>query len=167
MMKLLTGPWQARGRTVLPAALLALLLAGCALELDNVQPASEIGAPPPPAGTVYAGWRVFQSKCARCHGADAAGATAPDLLPLVRGMSGRRFAGLVLKRYDGDFRAPSGAQDKSTLDTRIDDILQRSDTPMEMPAWQDQRSVNAHILDLYTYLAGRADGSVGRERPAP
>jgi hypothetical protein len=36
---------------------------------------------------------------------------------------------------------------------------------MEMPAWQDQPSVNAHILDLYTYLAGRADGSVGRERP--
>ena len=97
-------PGQQVGPAVFPG-LVALLLAGCALELDNVRPASEIGAPPPPAGTVYAGWRVFQSKCARCHGADAAGATAPDLLPLVRGMSGRRFAGLVLKRYDSDFRA--------------------------------------------------------------
>ncbi len=155
--------------TLLLAPLLVapLLLGGCSLELLNSQASNEIAPPPPPQGTIYAGWRVFQSKCARCHGADASGATAPDLRPIMRGMSGRRFANLVLKRYDLDGYGAQGARDQTTLETRIDDILQRRDVPVEMPAWQGEVSVNVHILDIYAYLAGRADGSVGSERPAP
>ncbi len=157
-----------RERSALVSLLLplSLLLAGCALELENTRPAHEISAPPPPAGTIYAGWRVFQQKCAQCHGAAATGsAAAPDLLPLMRGMSARRFSGLVLKRYDPDIRPQPGAQDQSTFATRIDEILQHRDTPLAMPAWQGEPGVTAHIMDLYTYLSARAEGSVDSERP--
>ena len=36
---------------------------------------------------------------------------------------------------------------------------------MEMPAWQGEPAVNAHILDLYSYLSARADGRLPTGRP--
>lgn len=162
-----TGQYHGRRDFVLPALLLCLplVLSGCAMEFSNPRPARELSAPAP-AGSVYAGWRVFQEKCASCHGADAGGGrAAPDLLPLVRDMNERRFTTLVLQRYDlGQVAAQPGA-DHSTADTRIDEIMQRKAPPVDMPAWQGEPSVHAHIADLYAFLAARADGSLGPGKP--
>ena len=64
--------------------LLTLLLVGCTMEFINAKPARELKPPPPLEGDLYAGWRVFQSKCASCHSSAATGGDrAPDLLPLA------------------------------------------------------------------------------------
>ncbi len=158
-------PWR-QSCSMLLALALPLMLSSCALEFSNAEPARELTRPPEPAASVYAGWRVFQDKCARCHGAAANGTDiGPDLLPLVRNMSARHFASLVLKRYDLDQLGDLGAQDKQTADTRIDDVLQRRAKPLEMPAWQGEPSVNAHIIDIYSYLSARADGKIDTGRP--
>mgnify|MGYP000249239897 CR=1 FL=1 len=46
------------------------------------------------------------------------------------------------------------------------EIMRRSEAPIEMPLWQSEPAVNAHILDLYTYLAARSEGKIGVERPS-
>jgi len=138
---------------------LSSLLTACTMEFMNAKPARELKPPPPLEGDLYAGWRVFQSKCASCHGTAATGGDrAPDLLPLVSEMSARQFAELVLKRYDLGNGLGKTSSTQSTVDTRIDDILRLKEPPMEMPAWQGEPAVNAHILDLYSYLTARADG---------
>ena len=145
---------------------LSALLVGCTMEFMNAKPARELKPLPPLKGDLYAGWRVFQSKCASCHGTAATGGNrAPDLLPLVREMSSRHFAELVLKRYDLGNGLGKTSSNQSTIDTRIDDILRLKEPPIEMPAWQGEPAVNAHILDLYSYLTARADGRLGIERP--
>ena len=73
-------------------------------------------------------------------------------------MSSRQFAELVLKRYDLGNGLGKSSSNQTTVDTRIEDILRLKEPPMEMPAWQGEPAVNAHILDLYSYLSARADG---------
>ncbi len=142
------------------------LLSGCALEFSNTRPAREIAPAAPATGDTYAGWRVFEDKCATCHGAAGTGdGRAPDLLAAVRDLSPRQFAALVLQRYELGLPPGAGAQDRSTLDTRIDEILGRSEPSIDMPAWQGEPAVNAHILDLYAYLSARAEGTLGPGRP--
>ncbi len=143
-----------------------LLLSGCRLELANTRPARELNTVLPSGGDLYAGWRVFQDKCANCHGmAGMGGERAPDLLPVMRDMNPRQFAALVLRRYDLDSGVARRSQDPSTLEKTIDEIMRRSEAPIEMPLWQSEPAVNAHILDLYTYLAARSEGKLGVERP--
>ncbi len=151
---------------LMSAVSLPLALSSCAMEFGNTEPARGLARPPEPAASLYAGWRVFQDKCARCHSANATGGEGgPDLLPLVQNMSARHFTGLVLKRYDLDQLGTQEALDKNTANTRIDDILQRRDKPMAMPAWQGEPSVNAHIIDIFSYLSARADGKLDAGRP--
>jgi len=156
-------------RTVWLLLLMAMQIgiAGCQTEFINAKAARELN-PPPPEGNLYAGWRVFQDKCASCHGVAATGGErAPDLLPVVSDMSARRFAALVLQRYDLGNGLAEGSKNQSTVDTRIDDILRRGEPPIEMPGWQGEPAVNAHILDLHAYLTARANGKLGTERPRP
>jgi mono/diheme cytochrome c family protein len=146
----------------------ALLVAACSVEFENLQAAKEAERLANPAGSVYAGWRVFQDKCARCHGAGATGtANAPDLLPSVRDMGSRQFLSLVLQRYDWNQQAPQARSDIGARDAAIDVIMQRKEVPLTMPAWQGEPSVDAHILDLYAWLSARAQGTLGAGRPAP
>ena len=153
----------------LPVVLMAalqLLIVGCSMEFINARPARELH-PPPVAVNLYAGWRVFQAKCSQCHGTSAKGSEqAPNLLPIVRTMSARHFAEMVLKRYDLGNGLVQGSEKKSTTDSYIDDILNRKEPPIAMPAWQGEPTVNAHILDLYAYLTARAEGKFSTERPA-
>lgn len=136
----------------------ALGLGGCALEVQNRQPAQTVAAMGAPAGSVYTGWRVFQDRCASCHGVAASGgANGPDLLPRLRALTERDFASLVLKRYE--WHVPA-------TDAVLQDILKRQETPMTMPAWQGEPRVTAHIVDLYAYLSARADGRQGPGKPA-
>lgn len=144
---------------------LPMLIAGCSMEFINARPARELH-PQPITGNLYAGWRVFEAKCSQCHGTSAMGSErAPDLIPIVRTMTARHFAEMVLKRYDLGNGSVQGSEKKSTTDAYIDDILVRKEPPIEMPAWQGEPTVNAHILDLYAYLTARAEGKFSTERP--
>jgi len=158
-----------RKLTVALMAALPLLIVGCSMEFINARPAREL-QPPPVTVNLYAGWRVFQAKCSQCHGTSAKGSEqAPNLLPIVRSMSARHFAEMVLKRYDlgNGFGngLTQGSEKKSTTDSYIDDILNRKELPIAMPAWQGEPTVNAHILDLYAYLTARGEGKFSTERP--
>jgi hypothetical protein len=70
-----------------------------------------------------------------------------------------------LRRYDLASGVSRESQDKTTVETRIDQIMGASEPPIEMPTWQGEPAVNAHILDLYTYLSARAEGRIGIGRP--
>lgn len=160
----------ARQRAWLQAAAGASLLwlAGCAVEIQNTQPARELAQLAKPPGSVYTGWRVFQDKCAACHGSAAAGTErAPDLLPRVREMGPRRFVGLVLQRYDWNIPAAQARGEGAAREALIEQIVQRQSTALTMPAWQGEPRVNAHIVDLYAYLSARAQGVQGPGRPLP
>lgn len=147
---------------------LALALTACAVEVQNTQPAQEMAQQAKPPGSVYTGWRVFQDKCVACHGPAATGtARGPDLLPRVREMGARRFVNLVLHRYDWNLPAARAGSETAAREALIEQILQRQDGALAMPAWQSEPRVNAHIADLYAYLSARAEGTQGPGRPAP
>jgi mono/diheme cytochrome c family protein len=148
-------------------ALVAAALPGCGVQVQNVEPARELAAlQNRPPGSVYLGWRVYADKCARCHGAAATGSgNAPDLLSRMSDMGPRRFATLVLARYDLDEARAS--DDAAAREARIDETMQRRRGALEMPAWQGEPRVSAHVLDLYAYLVARAEGKQGPGRPTP
>jgi hypothetical protein len=143
---------------------LSLASAGCAIEVQHAQEIAEMAQPP---GSVYTGWRVFQDKCAGCHGPAATGLPgAPDLLPRVRDMGPRRFVNVVLLRYDWELPGAKAGTDSAARQALVEDVVQRKDGMLTMPAWQGEPRVNAHIVDLYAYLSARAQGTQGPERPA-
>jgi hypothetical protein len=144
-----------------------LLLAGCALEVQNRQAAEELAELSKPPGSVYTGWRVYQEKCAGCHGHAATGtAVGPDLLPIVSKMGSRRFVSLVLKRYDWGLPAAQSSSEGAAREALIEEIVQRKEGALTMPAWEGEPRVSAHIVDLYAYLSARAQGTQGPGRPA-
>ena len=144
----------------------ALLLGGCAVELENTKAAEEQARLSQPPGSVYTGWRVFQDRCSGCHGPAASGTVAaPDLLPKVREINSREFIGLVLTRYDWNLPVAKAGGDSAERAEMIEQILQRKQGALTMPVWQGEPRVNAHIMDLYAYLLARADGRQGPERP--
>lgn len=161
------SPQQVPGRkqgmaTLLPLLVLTLGLASCSVEVQNLQPAKELAKQAKPPGSVYAGWRVFQERCASCHGADAGGsASAPNLLPKMSAMGSQRFVGLVLNRYD--WNLPGGQANSEAM---LEDVLQGRKGGVTMPAWQGEPVVSAHITDLYAYLSARSAGTQGPGRPA-
>ena len=74
---------------------------------------------------------------------------------------------VVLTRYDWDLPAAQAGSTGAARETLIDDVLQRQSTALPMPAWQGEPKVDAHIVDLYAYLAARAEGTQGPGRPSP
>ena len=153
---------------MLLAWLSALWLAGCAVELENTKAARELELRSRPAGSVYLGWRVFEDKCARCHGSGATGkGDAPDLRVRLRQVGPREFADLVLLRYE--WTAPPSSSSgplSAEREAYVDDLLQRRKGAVTMPAWQGEPRVTAHVIDLYAYLSARAEGTQGPGRPA-
>lgn len=144
-----------------------VFLSACAVEVQNTQAAQELAQRAAPPGSVYAGWRVFQDRCAGCHGVAATGsAGAPDLLPKVRDMSVRRFVHLVLLRYDWPLPMPQTRGDSAAQAALVEDIVQRREGLLVMPAWQGEPRVNAHVVDLYAYLWARTQGTQGPGRPS-
>ncbi|MFN4350244.1 MAG: c-type cytochrome [Hylemonella sp.] len=149
-------------------AISLLLLTGCTVDWQNRHAAQEVAQLSAAPGSVYLGWRVFQDKCAACHGAAATGtANAPDLLPRVRAMGERQFVSLVLQRYDLNQPATQVRSGTAAGEAQVEVVMQRKDAPLSMPAWQSEPRVNAHILDLHAYLSARAQGRQGTERPTP
>ncbi len=146
----------------------ALLLGGCSVEWMNLQPARELAEQAKPPGEVYAGWRVYQDKCAQCHGAEPLGTSrAPNLVIRLRDIGPQRFASLVLTRYDFSLPGLSPRGDAPVPDALIEEVVARKAGDIAMPAWQGEPRVNAHIMDLYAYLSARAQGTQGPGRPTP
>ena len=153
-------------RSCFGVASLVALLAACAVRLDNTEPAKQLARESAPAGSPYDGWRLYNQRCAACHGKDAASpAPMPDLLDRVAQMGPRRFANLVLQRYDW---SQSVAEDEG--EAPIPRLYLRK-TPLggtqvlEMPGWANEPAVVGHVADLYAYLAARADGRLGTGSP--
>ncbi|MDR7267667.1 mono/diheme cytochrome c family protein [Pelomonas saccharophila] len=168
--KPLASPRTARtaGRIFGLAAGAALTLAalGCAVEVQNAKPAQDVARRARPDGDLQAGWRVFQQKCAGCHGAMATGtANGPDLLPRLREMGAHQFVGLVLRRYDWILAAAESSPGTAMQDSLVEKIVQGREGTVTMPAWQGDPAVTAHIIDLYAYLSARAEGTQGPGRP--
>ena len=159
---------RAHGLSTLAAVASIASLSGCAVEWLNLEPAREVAAQSEPSGSVYTGWRVFQDRCAACHGPAATGTAAgSNLLPTIREMGPRRFVSVVLTRYDWVLPPAQAGSEGPAREALIDDIVQRKTTALPMPAWEGEPSVNAHIVDLYAYLVARAEGTQGPGRPAP
>jgi mono/diheme cytochrome c family protein len=159
-------PARVAARAALAALGVPLLLSACAVEFQNRQAAEELARAAQPPGSVYTGWRVFQDRCAACHGPAASGTDkAPDLLPRLRGMGPRRFVDWVLKSYD--WQQPLAEAGSATPRERlIDEVMARRQGALAMPAWEGEPRVTAHIADLYAWLAARAEGTQGPGRPA-
>jgi hypothetical protein len=144
----------------------ALSIGGCAVEGHDSQAVREREQALRPPGSVYAGWRVFEDKCAGCHGTAATGTRdAPDLLQIVREMGPRRFMSLVLTRYDWSLPAREGDASSASGDADVERYARRERGALRMPAWQGEPEVDAHIADLYAYLTARAEGTQGTGRP--
>lgn len=153
-------------RYVAAVAAFAALLGACATRFDNTAPAEQLARESAPPGSAYEGWRLFNQRCAACHGKDAAGAAPmPDLLDRVAQMGPRRFSNLVLMRYDW---SKSIAEDEGA--ESIPRLYLRK-TPsggtevLEMPAWANEPAVVGHVADLYAYLSARAEARLGTGSP--
>lgn len=158
-------PTAAPPRLIL-AALAALLLSSCAVEWENPKPARQLAREEQPPGSAYLGWRVYQDRCAACHGVDAQGtANAPNLLRRLQTLGPREFVSLVLYRYDATLQGEPAAT-RGGREAQVETLMERRDQPLAMPAWRDEPSVNAHVLDLYAYLSGQSEGKIGSGKPS-
>jgi mono/diheme cytochrome c family protein len=156
-----------RGWLVSGVVMTALSMGGCAVEVQNTQPAQALAQQSKAPGSVYTGWRVFQDRCARCHGPAADGtAGGPDLLPRVRAMGPHQFVSVVLNRYDWSLPGAQAASQGAARAALVVGIVQRSEGGLTMPEWQGEPRVTAHIADLYAYVSARAQGTQGPGRPA-
>lgn len=102
-----------------------------------------------PDGTVdwytYSGFRRYNSECLRCHGPDGAGSSyAPALVDSLKTLSYNDFLGIVA----GGKKEVNSSQD------------------LVMPSFGLDKNVMCYIDDIYVYLRARANGAVGRDRPA-
>jgi methanol metabolism-related c-type cytochrome len=102
-----------------------------------------------PNGTVdwytFSGFRRFNGTCEVCHGPDGAGSSfGPDLTDSLKAMSYSDFQKIVV----------SGKRDVNTAVSLV------------MPAFGDNKNVMCYLDDIYVYLRARADGAMGRGRPA-
>lgn len=160
----------ARRRGIVGAAIALLALAASVAPDGNAAPLQE---PPYTVrdgrvdASTFVGWRVFQARCASCHGAAATGTqNAPDLLPRVALMSPGQFVGIVLNRYKLVLpKGEIGPEGSAMRDALIADVLQRQQGELTMPEWAGDTTVKPHVLDLYAYLRARADGVLDARPP--
>jgi cytochrome c55X len=86
------------------------------------------------------GWTTLRAMdCARCHGKDYEGWTAPSLLAAVREAPRERFDRYVL---DGDIARG-------------------------MPGYRSQSAITSNLDAIYAYLLARAKGEIGPGNPNP
>ena len=118
---------------------------------------------------LYRSGRVFQARCAECHGAAATGLqNAPNLLPRVVAMSPAQFVGIVLNRYKlVMLKGEIGPKDGSLREAWPSQVLRRQEGELTMPEWAGDATVKPHVLDLYGYLRARADGALPAGPPTP
>ena len=157
------------GRT----ALLAVALLTAAVSYSAEQGATDIATSPEQTTnstvdlSTYLGWRAFHSSCHACHGVDATGTNlAPNLVERIQDLSARDFSIKVLTSYrvvaqSGEARGESGA----IREQFIQEALRRERGELVMPAWEADPQVKPFLLDLYSYLRARSNGSLGPGKP--
>jgi cytochrome c55X len=98
------------------------------------------GHPPSTDVPIVAAWETLRAvECARCHGKDYDGLAAPSIIEYARTQNREMFVRMVL---DGD-------------------------PPRGMPGYRHNPRVLGSIDDIYRYFLGRAQGNIGKGRPAP
>lgn len=101
---------------------------------------AEDGHSPSTDVRIVAAWETLRAvECARCHGKDYDGLAAPSIIEYARTQNREMFVRMVL---DGD--APRG-----------------------MPGYRHNSRVLGSIDDIYRYFLARAQGNIGKGRPAP
>lgn len=153
-------------------ALIAISITGCAGDAPSRRPIpvgyaayEPVAQRGPPSDAVYTGWRLFQHRCAACHGAGATGtARGPNLLHGFRQLDQRKFITDILYRYD--WGIPAARSNQDAIDGLIEDVQNRGPQGrLTVPFWQGEPQVSANIVDLYDYLLARANGQLGPWRP--
>jgi methanol metabolism-related c-type cytochrome len=93
----------------------------------------------------YIGYQQYGANCLQCHGPDGLGSSyAPSLVDALKSMDYTQFVTIVA----GGKKAVNTAQD------------------LVMPALGTNKNVMCNIDAIYAYLRARADGALGRDRPA-
>ena len=93
----------------------------------------------------YDGYRRFNSICETCHGFDGEGSSfGPRLVDSLKRIPYDEFVSVVA----------NGKKDVNSAQNLV------------MPALGTDPNVMCYIDDIYTYLRARADGKLGRGRPA-
>lgn len=93
----------------------------------------------------YNGWRRYTESCMRCHGPDGAGSSyAPDLVDSVKQMTQDEFNEVVVNG-------------RTNVNSASENV---------MPPFGTVEDVMNYLDDIWAYLKARADGAVGRGRPA-
>lgn len=93
----------------------------------------------------FAGYIRYTANCMQCHGPDGMGSSyAPALVDSLKTMDYTTFLTVVVNGK----KSVNAAQE------------------LVMPAWGNNRNVMCYIDDIYIYLRARADGALGRGRPA-
>ncbi|MBE0439690.1 MAG: quinoprotein dehydrogenase-associated putative ABC transporter substrate-binding protein [Gammaproteobacteria bacterium] len=109
----------------------------------------------------YVGWRVFNTTCFVCHGQDATGDIAPNLVERVADMSEFKFRKQLLKRYF----AKVNLDDPNRRMEFLSQLGEAQAAKFKMPTWSDDPYIRSHISELYAYLKARADGALGEGKP--
>ncbi len=92
----------------------------------------------------YSGYLRFNSMCNVCHGPDGAGSSyAPDLTKSLKTIDYGSFLSIVA----------IGRKNVT------------SSTDFVMPSFGDNRNVTCYLDNIYVYLRGRSEGTIGRGRP--
>lgn len=159
-------------------ALLVTALAGCGLAWQLEAAAQALPLPGEYrviAGKVdrgtFNGWRLFHTSCHSCHGEGGGGTDmAPNLVERIKQFTPRGFATKVLTSYRiVPSPADGGALDRDAeREAQLEQIMKRerrAHGQVVMPAWDADKDVPPHVLDLYAYLSARADGEIGPGRP--
>src|SRR5262245_26116346 len=93
----------------------------------------------------FNGYRRYNSVCNTCHGPDGAGSSfGPALAESLKRLSYEQFTEIVVNGK-----------------TEVNTAVQK-----KMPSFGTDPNVMCYLDDIYTYLKARADGVVGRGRPA-
>jgi methanol metabolism-related c-type cytochrome len=93
----------------------------------------------------YNGWRRYTESCMRCHGPDGAGSSyAPDLVDSVKQTTQDEFNEVVVNG-------------RTNVNSASENV---------MPPFGTVEDVMNYLDDIWAYLKARADGAVGRGRPA-
>jgi len=119
----------------------------------------------------YAGWRLYNAHCQRCHGADGLGTgTAPNLVERIGNYTPRGFATKVITSYRIVPMSPDSGppEDPGERDALLELVMKRErqerGQPL-MPAWDGDAQVVPHVLDIYAYLNARAYGDLPPGKP--
>jgi methanol metabolism-related c-type cytochrome len=93
----------------------------------------------------FNGWRRYTESCMRCHGPDGAGSSyAPSLVDSAKHMSQDEFNEVVING-------------RTNVNAASENV---------MPPFGTVEDVVSYLDDIWAYLKARADGALGRGRPA-